>query len=199
MIKELISTRKFKAGYEVRTEWWRLSEEDKNPTLMKSAHTPSGDYIGNPIEAYRMVVKRGIAPELAKKNHTVCSIGFCAKENKWYGWSHRAICGFGIGSKVKKGDCAYKTANIKDLLEDCTLFYTDKNHIYTKSVIKMHEGKKMVYTSWKYDDKIKNKDLRGKITGAFTLILKSFGRGEWTAKTMKDAKQMACDFAESVS
>ena len=26
---------------------------------------------------------------------------------KWYGWSHRATYGFGIGDKVKKGDCAY--------------------------------------------------------------------------------------------
>ena len=26
---------------------------------------------------------------------------------KWYGWSHRAMYGFGIGDKVKKGDCAY--------------------------------------------------------------------------------------------
>ena len=26
---------------------------------------------------------------------------------KWYGWSHRAVYGFGIGDKVKKGDCAY--------------------------------------------------------------------------------------------
>lgn len=36
------------------------------------------------------------------------SIGFSEKEQKWYGWSHRAIYGFGIGSKVKKGDCGYK-------------------------------------------------------------------------------------------
>lgn len=26
---------------------------------------------------------------------------------KWYGWSHRAVYGFGIGDKVKKGDVAY--------------------------------------------------------------------------------------------
>ena len=36
------------------------------------------------------------------------SIGFSEKEQKWYGWSHRAIYGFGIGSKIKKGDCGYK-------------------------------------------------------------------------------------------
>ncbi len=41
---------------------------------------------------------------------TAC-IGYNPKENKWYGWSHRAIYGFGIGSQVKKGDCAYRPSN----------------------------------------------------------------------------------------
>ncbi len=35
------------------------------------------------------------------------SIGFSDSEQKWYGWSHRAIYGFGIGEKIKKGNCAY--------------------------------------------------------------------------------------------
>lgn len=29
-------------------------------------------------------------------------------DGKWYGWSHRAVYGFGIGDTVKKGDVAYK-------------------------------------------------------------------------------------------
>ena len=61
-----------------------------------------------------------------------CGVGFSEDEQKYYGWSHRAIYGFGIGSKVKRGDCAYN-------------------------------GK------------------------------------EWTAKTLKDAKKMAEDFAKSVA
>lgn len=28
------------------------------------------------------------------------SIGFSEKEKKWYGWSHRAIFGFGIGDMI---------------------------------------------------------------------------------------------------
>jgi hypothetical protein len=32
------------------------------------------------------------------------SIGFSKKEQKWFGWSHRAMFGFGIGHKVKAGD-----------------------------------------------------------------------------------------------
>ena len=36
-----------------------------------------------------------------------CGFGFSEEEQKYYGWSHRAIYGFGIGSKVKKGDCGF--------------------------------------------------------------------------------------------
>lgn len=32
------------------------------------------------------------------------SVGFNPKTKTWYGWSHRAIAGFKIGSTVKKGD-----------------------------------------------------------------------------------------------
>jgi hypothetical protein len=31
-----------------------------------------------------------------------------SSNGKWYGWSHRAVHGFAIGDKVKKGDCGYE-------------------------------------------------------------------------------------------
>jgi hypothetical protein len=36
------------------------------------------------------------------------SIGYSPRNAKWYGWSHRAVAGFGVGSKVKKGDVLCK-------------------------------------------------------------------------------------------
>ena len=66
----------------------------------------SNDYIGTAEMATMLCDKRGIKPELAEPSNKVCSIGFCEKEQKWYGWSHRAIYGFGIGDVVKEGDCA---------------------------------------------------------------------------------------------
>ena len=72
---------------------------------MRSAYTPDGDYIGSPKWA-RKLIKRGIKPEKVNPDHNVCSIGFCADENKWFGWSHRAMYGFAIGDVVKEGDCA---------------------------------------------------------------------------------------------
>ena len=47
--------------------------------------------------------KRGIVPV----SHSGASIGWNEEEKKWYGWSHRAIYGFGVGSSVKKGDCGF--------------------------------------------------------------------------------------------
>lgn len=46
--------------------------------------------------------KHGIVPQKASPSHTVCSIGFSEKEQKWYGWSHRRYYGFGIGYEVKR-------------------------------------------------------------------------------------------------
>lgn len=36
------------------------------------------------------------------------TIGYSPRTAKWYGWSHRAVAGFGVGSKVKKGDVICK-------------------------------------------------------------------------------------------
>jgi len=51
------------------------------------------DYIGD-LKMSESLLGRGIRPELAKKGSKVCSVGFCEKDKKWYGWSHRRICGF---------------------------------------------------------------------------------------------------------
>lgn len=116
----------YKAGYEVWIETSAveceaeiISNPDNDESLnefvdqlqqpsivtMKSAYTPEGWYIGNPKNAHYLVKKRGIKPELINPEANVCSIGFCEKEQKWFGWSHRAIYGFGIGNEVKEGDC----------------------------------------------------------------------------------------------
>ena len=100
MNRVCISARKYKAGYEVRTELVDGKEYGSPDITMKSAYTPTGDYIGRSKFAHYLTVKRGIVPEKASPSHNVTSIGFCKAENKWYGWSHRAIAGFGIGDKL---------------------------------------------------------------------------------------------------
>jgi len=42
-----------------------------------------------------------IKPEKADSNNQVNSIGKSEADGKWYGWSHRAVYGFGVGDEVK--------------------------------------------------------------------------------------------------
>ena len=66
------------------------------------AYVTTEPFDGKPTGTMKFFAKHGISKVYNG------SIGFSEKEQKWYGWSHRAIYGFGIGSKVKKGDCGYK-------------------------------------------------------------------------------------------
>lgn len=138
MGKVVLETRKFKAGYEMRTEVDEthykadlISGEPNEDTdlliallnsngtvVIKSAYTPAGDYIGDKRTAHFLYTKRGIKPEKASPSHNVCSIGFCEAEQKWYGWSHRAIFGFGVGSEVKKGDCCASSGYTEEYLRE---------------------------------------------------------------------------------
>jgi len=89
----------------------------KNYFLVTSAYNRRMEYIGDEKTA-KMLCKRGIEPELADSSHKTCSIGYCEKEKKWYGWSHRAIYGFKIGDKVKKGDCTNSSGWTKEYLRE---------------------------------------------------------------------------------
>lgn len=116
---EVLSVRRYKAGYEIRREKRWSDEIGGDPIFISSAYTvPEGLYIGSPKTAHRLIVQRGIKPELYKQNGVVCSIGFCQKEQKWYGWSHRAIYGFGIGDLVKEGDCTASSGWIDEYLDE---------------------------------------------------------------------------------
>ena len=103
---EVLKVLHYKAGYEVRTIKYEEGEIGGGPGFThRVAFTPSGDYIGEPKDDRYQVVERGIAPEKIDADHNVCSIGFSERAQKWYGWSHRALCGFVVGDAVKRGDC----------------------------------------------------------------------------------------------
>lgn len=97
--KELIDERTYKAGYIVRREKHFVGT-DNDEVILRSAYTMNDEYIGDVKMARYLIVKKGIMPELSDPSHSVCSVGWCIKEQKWYGWSHRAIVGFGIGDKI---------------------------------------------------------------------------------------------------
>lgn len=63
--------------------------------------TDSGCWIGDAKTARYLCIKRGLRNvQKAEDSHCVCSIGFNKTEQKWYGWSHRAICGFGLEDMI---------------------------------------------------------------------------------------------------
>jgi len=127
-------------------------------------------------------------------------VGFSPKDGKWYGWSHRAIFGFKVGSTCQKGDCHYIPLGEKSAVEDAIRFWTEDDHINVRAGNpEIRDGVMGVYVEWDYSDKIKNTSLRGQISGVFHIFPEKYGRGEWTAKTMEDAKQMAFDFNHGVS
>jgi len=118
MYKTEISRRTFKAGYVLVKGVVDGVDFGCPDYEMTHAETPSGDYIGDSKTAHFLCKKRGIQPEKASPKHGVCSIGFCDAEQKWFGWSHRAIYGFGIGDVVKDGDCCAESGWTEDYLAD---------------------------------------------------------------------------------
>ena len=134
--------------------------------------------------------------DVCSKDSSVISIGFNEKEQKWYGWSHRAIFGFGIGSKVKKGDSAYVPKNREDFKEQMLLSwkYEFRNDITTE-----RETEKGFFVTWIYSNNTPNESLRLTKGEIYHQFPEKYGKGEWTAKTLNDAKEMAIDFSKSVS
>lgn len=197
MIKTLIKKDE-KEFYDILTEDWKHNEED-DATRMVSAYSKEGLYIGNK-QTLKALLKKGItAFEASKESDSVVSIGFNSAEQKWYGWSHRAIFGFGIGSTCKKGDCHYVPIDFEEIKsthyfgEPCHLLNADGMCTSTCSA-KWEENP---------DDPLKSlKMIPGTETPPCECNKENCvfptGRGEWTAKTLEDAKQMAKDFAESV-
>ena len=113
---EVLKVRK-RDGYELRK--MRLSMEDGSyPIVLTHAYTPEGHYIGDPKFARRLIKERGIVPELSSPENQVCSIGFCEKEQAWYGWSHRAICGYTVGYVVTPDDSCASSGYISEYLHD---------------------------------------------------------------------------------
>ena len=123
------------------------------------------------------------------------NIGFNPQEQKWYGWSHRALFGFGIGSTCRKGDCHYRPVDKDDFLDDMVRFWSDPE----KHNVHGEHTKEGVYVEWEYDHSIENKKLRGQISGCMNSYPDEYGKGEWTSATLAEARQMAIDFANDVA
>jgi len=199
-VLKVVSTRKYKAGYEVREELIDGSEYGSEDLTMKVAYTPDGNYIGDSKWGYRLCKKWGIKPELASPDNNVCSIGFCETEQKWYGWSHRAMYGFEVGATVAKGDCAYTPATVDELFDSITIPDED-GWAWQKAenVEKIRGGVRIKHKMVKHTtENAETGELTGWVEAEPDYQVIMTGRGEWTAQTLVDARLMAIDFASGV-
>ena len=153
------------------------------------------------------LLKNGITEQIQNYNNekgNSANIGFNPIEQKWYGWSHRAIFGFGIDSECKKGMYGFEAGTKEDFAEQRLRWFgdTDMDETYkinatVKEFTKNNvEG---VLVEYDYNDKVPNEATRGTHREEFEPYPKEFGKGEWTAKTLEDGKTMAIDFARGVS
>lgn len=145
----------------------------------------------------RLTRKYGITHfEKIDPSCSVYSIGFAPKDKKWWGWSHRAIFGFTIGSTCKLGDIHFVPANEEDFFNQTFLWYNDSLHKNLEIKKGFNDDKPGLWVS--YNIRTNNgKELSTIKT--FNPYPKEWGKGEWVAKTLEDAKQMAIDFSRSVS
>lgn len=180
-----------KHGYKVHTEEHTTETTMNKPLIVKSAYTKRGDYIGDAATAHHLCAELGIAPELATPKATVCSVGFCAKDQMWYGWSHRAMFGFGIGSTIKAGDAGYAPSTVGELADEYEEWFSGDIEIVDGRTIALIPSKPLS----ECDDCVGM--CTPEVSSEPTLV--SVGRGEWTAKTLDDARQMAIDCADDVA
>ena len=127
------------------------------------------------------LLKRGITEQIQDGygEPKTCCIGFNPIEQKWYGWSHRAIFGFSIGKECKQGDCGFEPKNKEEFSKSCLRFWgdTDMNGdtYKTNPTVReeIQEGELGVYVEYTYDDKVPNELMRGQLSGMFSAYPKT--------------------------
>lgn len=167
--------------YDIKDVMWDGEAGDPPQLMEKMAYSKSGDWIGSSVFAYRLVRNFGIQQfEKTSPEHCVCSIGFAPKDQKWYGWSQRGMFGFEVGSKCKKGDCHYKPATFEELQASCEFNQPDEveHDPNSSSLVRVRPCSEPCCPE---------------------NCIFELGKGTWVATTIEQAKQMAMDFAESVS
>ncbi len=128
------------------------------------------------------------------------NLGWSEDEQQWYGWSHRAISGFGVGSKVVKGDIGYVAMSTAELINDYAEFFADVGKADHYRSLCVDKGDHIrIYTT--------KPDLRWHtllfawlgLTESQNYHVRHVGKGEWEAKCLTDAHLMAVNFAEAIS
>lgn len=149
------------------------------------------------------------------------NLGWSEVQQKWYGWSHRAIFGFGIGDTVEPGHCAYVADTPEGLIESHARFFGDLDDprhadeeraqlareecqiLPDRSGIRILHAPMVLPMAESIEDALDHivagTEPEAAMIGEDAVSIVKCGRGTWTAETLDDAKQMALDFAAGVA
>jgi len=108
-------------------EYKTLKETKQPPYIIRDVlyiNCPGGidelemkDVVFNMDDVYIGDLRDGLTKEIMKlslechpsaEGHSVCSLGYSPKEDKWYGWSHRAMYGWQVGDLYEEGDSGFE-------------------------------------------------------------------------------------------
>lgn len=104
---------------------WTDEEVKELPEITHYYSMVDNGYIGDEVIFESLVDTRGLVLiQKALPEHKTCSIGYSPEENKWYGWSHRAIYGFTIGDVVEQGDLCADSG----LIEEYRVQHPEEDH-----------------------------------------------------------------------
>jgi len=110
-----------------------IKVKDLNPNTLRMKTYKRTDYIKTDVPIEKRTFKNlpryanktpkvhfkdwlGIKGQSLSKDSTVHSYGKAESDSKWYGWSHRAIYGFGVGDTVKAGTIGNDHEGAKDFV-----------------------------------------------------------------------------------
>jgi hypothetical protein len=201
-------------------------------TILEVVYTVDGFYYVGATDQKDWLIESGITEQIQPSNGETlctCSIGFNPTKQQWFGFSHRASYGFGIGSEVRFGDCAYKPKDIEDfnryLLDfwsvdagvwrECespditctTILISIESNIIDPQEETINQIASIMIPNnpnLKFGTLLKTKTIFKGISNRdfehanFNEYPEKFGKGEWIAETLEDAKIMAIDFADGV-
>lgn len=215
---EILESR-IEGPFVIRLERVSVREGSPDPVTLEVAYVQYGRYFAYVGDMYKQLLERGITDQIqpARNDSTVCTIGFNPTEQSWYGWSHRAMLPFKIGDTVKPGDVGYAPKDKADMETEALAFWEiDKQRPYVNGTINELHDTKLVSTEHDVvgiDDAIgmritweftaTNQDtgevLRSHQSNHFHFYPNTWGRGEWTAQTLEDAREMAVAAARALS
>jgi hypothetical protein len=69
--------------------------------------------------------EHGIIPQKLNPDDPYYSIGFSQVEQKWYGWTENMCRGFGVGDRTEKGYSGYVATTPEEMIDDYANFFLD--------------------------------------------------------------------------